>query len=67
MPVMKPIIFRIFFSSLGNQERFHLTGNWQILFKFSERTGNYRPVILSSVSGKITEKLILRVIEKNLK
>ena len=36
-------------------------------FSFQEESGDYRPVSLTSVPGKIMEKIILGVIEKHLK
>ncbi|KAJ7410924.1 hypothetical protein BTVI_51705 [Pitangus sulphuratus] len=58
--------------SFGNLERSQLTGNGELLemviFKKAKKEdpGNYRPVSLTSVSGRVMEKIILEDIEKYL-
>lgn len=56
---------------LGNLERCQLTGSLQMLSQFLRRarkkTGNYRSVSLTSVSGRVMEKVILGVTVKHVR
>lgn len=66
---MRPL--SIIFNGLGNLERSLLTGSWQLVdlvLKKSKKVdpGNYRPVSLMLVPGKIIDK-ILQVTENHVK
>ncbi|RMC11207.1 hypothetical protein DUI87_12122 [Hirundo rustica rustica] len=57
--------------SPGSLVRFRMTGNWPVLTPIHKKDGredpgNYRPVSLNSVPGKIMEQFILSVITQNL-
>ena len=63
----------LFFSGLGNVESSQSTGSWQanvvpVFEKGKEEdAGHYKPVSLTSVPGKIMEKIILGLAEKHFR